>query len=342
MKLRHLATLLLTGLTCCASISCLPTGDDITIQGSGATFPAPLYQRWFLEYYNIHPDVRVNYQPIGSGAGIRQFTERLVNFAASDAAMSDQEIAQVSAGVQLLPMTAGSIALCYNVPGAPDHLRLSRNAYVDIFLGNITHWDDPAIARTNPGVALPSTPITVVRRAEGSGTTYAFTNHLSAISGDWERGPGKGKSVVWPVGIGARGSDGVAALVKHTRGAIGYFELGYADLSRLPRADLENRAGEFVAPTVESGLAALAGAKIPDDLRIWLPDPDGKKSYPIVTYTWILCYKTYDDPKVAAELKKVLRYCLTDGQKISADLGYIPLPDNVSSKVLRALDQISP
>jgi phosphate transport system substrate-binding protein len=318
------------------------SSDGVTIQASGATFPAPLYQRWFLEYYKQHPNVRVNYQPIGSGAGIRQFTEGLVNFAASDAAMSDDEIAKVSAGVQLLPMTAGSIALCYNVPGAPDELRLSRQAYVDIFLGNITQWDDPAITRTNPGVSLPPLPITVVRRAEGSGTTYAFTNHLSAISDEWKRGPGKGKSVVWPVGIGARGSDGVAALVKQTRGAIGYFELGYAELSRLPKAALENKAGTYMAPTVKSGQAALVGAKIPDDLRIWLPDPDGKNAYPIVTYTWILCYKTYDDPKLAAELKQVLRYCLTDGQKISAELGYIPLPEEVAARVLKALDQIAP
>src|SRR5262245_26134376 len=216
MKPRHVLSLFASA-ACCALASCSGAGDSITLQGSGATFPAPLYKRWFLEYYRRYPDVRVNYQAIGSGAGIRQFTERLVDFAASDAAMTDDEIKQIPAGVQMLPMTAGSIALTYNLPGGPPELRLSRQALAGIFLGEVTTWDDPAIAAANPGAELPGLPITVVRRAESSGTTFAFTNHLSAASKEWKEQVGTSKSVDrWKVGIGARGSAGVAATVSQT------------------------------------------------------------------------------------------------------------------------------
>src|SRR5262249_37193482 len=236
---------------------CLDAADDITLQGAGATFPAPLYKRWFLEYYRVHPEVRVNYQPIGSGAGIRQFTEHLIDFGASDAAMADQEIAKIPDGVQLLPMTAGSIAISYNLPGGPKELKLSRNALLGIVLGTIDTWSDPAITATNRGLDLPEMPITFVRRSEGSGTTFAFTNHLSAISSEWKNGPGVGKSIPWPVGIGAKGNAGVAALIQQTPGAIGYVESGYAELTHLPMAALENRAGAFIKPTIASSQAAL-------------------------------------------------------------------------------------
>jgi phosphate transport system substrate-binding protein len=313
------------------------------LQGAGATFPAPLYKRWFLEYYKRHPDVRVNYQGIGSGAGIRQFTNQLVDFGASDAAMSDKEIEKVKAGVQLLPMTAGSIAICFNIPDGPTELRLSRQTYADIFLGKIAGWDDAAIARDNPGVSLPDTPITVVRRAEGSGTTYAFSNHLAAISPEWKKERGVNKSINWPKGmIGARGNAGVAALIQLTPGAIGYLEYGYAELSHLPTAALENKAGEFIKPSMASGRAALAGADVPPNLRIWIPDPAGKDAYPIVTYTWLLCYRHYEKAAAVAELKKVIKFCLTEGQEYSADLGYIPMPESVVAKVLEAVDRITP
>jgi phosphate transport system substrate-binding protein len=316
------------------------------LQGAGATFPAPLYKRWFLEYYKRHPDVRVNYQGIGSGAGIRLFTNELVEFGASDAAMSDKEIEKVKRGVQLLPMTAGSIAICFNIPGGPTDLSFSPGTYANIFLGNITSWDDPAIAADNPGVSLPAVPITVVRRAEGSGTTYAFSNHLAAVSDEWKKERGVDKSIKWPKGmIGARGNSGVAALIQQTPGAIGYLEFGYAELSHLPTAALKNKAGKFIKPTVESGQSALASAKFPEKgppLRIWIPNPDGENSYPIVTYTWLLCYERYNDPAVAAELKNVIRFCLTDGQEYSADLGYIPMPENVVSRVLEAVERITP
>jgi phosphate transport system substrate-binding protein len=323
-------------------------GRDVTeIQGSGATFPAPLYKRWFLEYYRAHPDVQVSYQAIGSGAGIRQFSERLTDFGASDAAMNDKEIAaaekRFGVKVLMLPMTAGSVVLAYNVPGIAAPLRLSRSTYVDILLGKITNWNDSAIAGTNPGINLPDLPITVVRRAEGSGTTFALTNHLSAVSAEWKKQIGVSKSTDdWPTGIGGRGNSGCTALIQQTPGAIGYLEYGYAELAELPMAVLENRSGRHIAPGAESGKAALAGAKIPDNLRVFIPDPEGKDAYPIVTYTWMLCRQKYADPEQAYALKDMLRYCLGDGQKVAAELGYIPLPENVVSRVLKAVASIEP
>jgi phosphate transport system substrate-binding protein len=329
----------------CLSVGC-GRSDSVTLQGSGATFPAPLYKRWFLEYYKQHPNVRVNYQPIGSGAGIRQFTEGLVTFGASDAFMSKDEIAKVpeGRGVVLLPMTAGSIVLCYNLPGAPAGLKLRRQVYADIFLGKITSWADPAIHENNPDFSLPDVPITVVRRADSSGTTYNFTNTLSAVSEDWrkEKGPKPSKTIPDPVGIAGKGNSGVAALIEQTPGAIGYLEYGYAELAHLPMASLENKNGAFVPPTPESGAAALVNFQIPDNLHVNVPDPEGADAYPIVTCTWLLCARHHDDAKKAQELKNVIRYCLTDGQKISAELGYIPLPEELRDRCLVALDQITP
>jgi phosphate ABC transporter phosphate-binding protein len=236
MQFRRYPALLTAWVACELVAGCKPADDRVTLQGAGATFPAPLYKRWFLEYYKLHPEIRVNYQPVGSGAGIRQFTEGVTTFGASDAYMSQAEIDRVrekARDVVLLPMTAGSIVLCYNLPGGIGGLKLARKAYVDIFLGNITSWADPRIQKDNPDAYLPDVPITVVRRSDGSGTTYAFTNHLNAISDDWKKdkgGPGKGKSVSWPVGIGGKGNSGVAALIEQTPGAIGYLEYGYAEL----------------------------------------------------------------------------------------------------------------
>jgi phosphate transport system substrate-binding protein len=345
MKVRCLSWLGFGAAVCLAFTSCSPPGK--TLKGLGATFPAPLYKRWFLEYYKQNPDVRVNYQGIGSGAGIRQFTAGVVDFAASDAAMSPKEVdqlkAQLGVGVQLLPMTAGSIVLCYNLPATVKELRLSRKALVGIFLGEITTWDDPAVAAANEGVPLPASPITVVRRAEGSGTTYAFTNHLSHVSRRWKWGATKD----WPLTsmIGARGNPGVAALIQQTPGAIGYLEYGYAELARLPMALIENKAGRYVRATPKSGRAALEGVKLPKDYRIWVPDPPGRKAYPIVTYTWLLCYQTPPpghDPVKAALLKEVVRFCLTEGQKFSQDLGYIALPKEIAREVLHGVDNIKP
>jgi phosphate transport system substrate-binding protein len=344
--------LLLRAVCCFLLPSCSLPEDSVTLQGAGATFPAPLYKRWFLEYYKRHPEVRVNYQAIGSGAGIRQFTEGLTAFGASDAAMSLAEVElfrkERGSDVQLVPMTAGSVVLCYNLPNVSDAVKLTRMTYLRIFLGEITDWSDKNIAESNPDVRFPNLGITVVRRADGSGTTYAFTNHLSALGKSigipWT--PGVGKSIRWPKNdmIGGRGNPGVAAQIQQIPGAIGYLESGYAELAELPMAILENKAGTFVKSTTESGLVALANAEVPDDFRIWAPDPDAREGYPIVTYTWLLCYKDYShfsgDPRAGEALRQVIRFCLTDGQRYSKDLGYLPLPQNVVDRALAAVDGI--
>ena len=314
---------------------------NVTLQGTGATFPAPLYQRWFTEYNKLHPEVQINYQALGSGAGVKQFQEGLVNFGASDAAMTDEEIAAVKDGVVLLPMTAGSIVLAYNLPGAPPALKLSREAYVGIFLGKITTWNDPKIASANPGATLPATKITPVTRSDGSGTTFVFTQHLSAISEEWKNGPGTGKSVNFPGGVGGKGNPGVTALIKQTPGAIGYVEYGYAKQTQMPMAVLQNKSGAFVKADGESEKATLSSVELPADLRAWITDPAAAAAYPIVTYTWLLCYKKYADPKIRDALKGVIQYGLTDGQKFSEQLGYITLPSNVVTAVTKAVEQIS-
>jgi phosphate transport system substrate-binding protein len=347
MSVRRICKLL--AVACCATfLSCAPSDADLTLQGSGATFPAPLYKRWFLEYYQRHPELRVNYTPIGSGAGIRQFTAGLVTFGASDAGMSQKEIDKLPpefSGVKLLPLTAGSIVLSYNLPGVAGAVKLSRKAYIGIFLREITSWDDPEIAKHNPDLRLPNTAIVIVTRADSSGTTYAFTNHLHAVGGDPRVGmkwtPGVDKSVKWIESIAAQGNDGVAALIQLTPGAIGYLEYGYAELAHLPMAVLENHSGNFVAPGPETSRKALEGATIPKDLQIKVPDPpNNPNAYPIVTYTWVLCRRRYPDASVVENLKKVILYCVEDGQKVSAELGYIPLPPEVVAKVREALDDI--
>ena len=315
--------------------------DVVTLHGAGATFPEPLYKRWFREYYNIDPRVRVSYQGLGSGAGIRQFTAGLVDFGASDSAMSPAEIKQVPEwGVTLLPMTSGCVVLAYNIPGVSSGLRLPRDVYPKIFLGTITRWNDPAIVRANPGVVLPDLPITVVRRSDGSGTTYVLTNHLGAISKDWKAGPGVGKSVRWPTGLGSKGNPGVAFTIDQTPGAIGYLEYSYTMNSGTATAMLQNKAGAFVAPSPESARAALSRVQMPEDLIAWVPDPEGLDSYPIVSFTWILSRKVYDEPEIGETLKKVLLFGAGDGQKFSKDLGYVPLPEAIAQRVRTAIETI--
>jgi phosphate transport system substrate-binding protein len=313
----------------------------LSLSGAGASFPAPLYQRWFKDYNTQNPNIEISYQSVGSGAGVKQFMAGTVDFGASDGAMKPEEIAQVSKGVLLLPMTAGSIVLAYNLPGV-DGLKLSRQTYVDILLGKITQWNDPAIAADNPGLSLPDQPIQVVYRSDGSGTTEVFTKHLSAISEEWKAGPGEAKTVEWPVGVGAKGNEGVTAQIKQNQGAIGYVEFSYASLQGLQMTTLENKAGNFVAPSFESASKTLEAVTLPEDLVAFIADPDGPDSYPIVTYTWLLAYKQYDNPEKAKALREVLKWSLTEGQKVSKDLGYIPLPENVVSKVQASVDTIKP
>ncbi|HYV39242.1 MAG TPA: phosphate ABC transporter substrate-binding protein PstS [Gemmataceae bacterium] len=331
--------------------------DTVTIQGCGATFPAPLYKRWFLEYYRLHPDVRVNYQAIGSGAGVRQFEEGLVHFGATDEALKEKRIDEIAkklsdrdghkVEVVQIPLTGGSVALCYNLPGNPA-IQLTRKAYVSILLGQITYWDDPGITSINPGVQFPHLAIAFIRRAESSGTTFVFTNHLNAADKRWSKdqgGPGVGKTVQWPVGIGGKGNAGVAALIEQTPGAFGYIETGYAELSHLPIAAVENRAGKFVKPTLASSQEALAEARFDKVLGATVSDPSGPGAYPIVSLTWVVCRKNYADKTITDQLKAVLGYCLEtnvsgQGQAISKELEYVALPVEALVKARQAVASI--
>ena len=314
-------------------------GNSVSLAGAGASFPAPLYQRWFSEYNKEHPNVKVSYQSVGSGAGVEQFTQGTVDFGASDVAMKDEEIAAVEKGVAMLPMTAGSIVLAYNLPGV-DELRFSRQVYTDILLGKITKWNDPAIAAINEGVNLPDSNITVVYRSDGSGTTGVFTKHLSAISPEWAEKVGSGKTVEWPTGIGAKGNEGVTAQIVQTEGSLGYIEYGYAKQQDITTATLENKAGNYANPSGEAASNALSAVTLPDNLRAFVTDPEGENSYPIVTYTWLLVYENHDDPQKVQALKDVVNWSLTDGQAYAEELGYIPLPNNVVEKVRGKLDTI--
>lgn len=341
--------LLPLGLACCLGLGCGPqagdgagssAGDSVRLEGAGASFPAPLYTKWFKDYQGSHPNTRVDYQSVGSGAGVKAVIDKTVDFGASDAAMKPDEMAQVDIGVQLLPLTAGSIVLAYNLEGVDD-LKLSRDAYAGIFLGEITKWNDPKIAATNEGVALPDSNINVIVRADSSGTTYVFTNHLAAISETFKASPGVNKAPNWPgKPIKSKGNEGITASLGQTPGSIGYIEFGFAEQRHLATASLENGAGKFVKASLESAQASLAAIEMPEDMIAWAPDPAGEDSYPIVTFTWMICYKHYTDEAKLKALKEVVEYCITTGQESSAQLGYIPLPKEVVEKVRAALDNI--
>ena len=310
--------------------------------GSGASFPFPIYSAWFKDFSRKTDGVVVDYQAKGSGAGIQDLINKTVDFAASDAAMTPEQIAQVKDGVVLLPMTAGEIVLAYNLPSQPKGLKLPRDVYPDIFLGKITRWNDPRIVAANPDIKLPDLPITVVRRSDASGTSFVFTKRLSAISPEFKEKVGFGTTVSWPSSdkfVAAPKNDGVTATIKQTPGAIGYIEYGYAKLTKADTALLQNAAGKYIAAGEASGKAALATAKLPEDLIAWVEDPAGDESYPIVSFTWMLFYKN-QDPQKAEYLRKLVEYGLTSGQKISDSMGYIPLPENVVEKVKAASAKI--
>ncbi len=322
-------------------------GADVKLNGSGASFPFPIYSKWFKDFSAANKDYRIDYQSKGSGAGIQDLINGTVDFAASDAAMSDEEMAKVSQGVVLLPMTAGEIVLIYNLKGVKS-LNLPRDVYPAIFTGKITKWNDPAIAKANPGVDLPDKKITVVTRSDSSGTSYVFSGHLAAISPDFKEAVGQSKSPAWPKSgsfIAAPKNDGVTAQVQQNEGAIGYVEYGFAKLTGWKQvAKLENKSGNFVSPGPESGAAALASAEFPEgtlpgsdvpNLVAWVWDPAGADAYPIATFTWMLFYKDQDDAKAEA-LRKMVEYGVKEGQEMADSMGYIPLPKNVQEKVLDA------
>jgi phosphate transport system substrate-binding protein len=317
---------------------------EVQISGAGATFPAPLYQKWIEEYLRNHSDKAIFYEPMGSGEGTRRFLKQEVDFGASDAALTDEEMAKVERGVKLIPATAGIIVIAYNLKGLNGTLKLPREVYVDIFSGTITSWNDPRLRQANPGLNLPSTNIILVTRLESSGTTFALTNHLSAVSKAWrDRGPGVGKLVKWPVNtMSARGNEGVAGRIKISDGSIGYIEYGYAQRAGLALAWLENKAGRFIEPSPSNGQAALTNAEgdMPANLRMFIPDPPGETSYPLITYTWMLVYGSYSDEKKGALVKDFVKWGIGAGQGYSEVLGYCSLPSKIAAKSVVALDEI--
>ncbi len=317
------------------------TGPIVKLYGAGATFPSFLYLRWFDEYKRQHPNVRISYQPIGSAAGIQQFVAGTVDFGASEITLTPAEVAQVKRGVVFLPTAAGTIAVVYNLPGVKTGLKLSRQVLPAIFLGQITRWNDPKITALNPGVTLPDLPITVVHRSDGSGTTAAFTAYLSAISPAWQEKVGTGLNVQWPAGVGIKDNAGIAAQIQQGAGTLGYVEYAFAKQLQLPTAALENKAGQYVEPTLEAGAKALAAIRLSEDLQGRVADPDGTDAYPIVTYSWLLAYKQYDDPAKAKALREVVQWGVTEGQKFGPDLGYVPLPAEIVQKVATAVNQVA-
>ncbi len=315
------------------------------VAGAGATFPAPLYQEWIKEYGKTHPDVSLSYDAVGSGEGVRRFLDGSADFGSSDSALSDADLGKVNPqrGALMIPTTAGMIVLAYHIPGVGEGLTLTRDVYVDIFAGRINAWNDPRIAATNPDLRLPNKQIFTVVRRDSSGTTFAMTNHLSAVSPWWkDQGPGVGKLVRWPGrAMTAAGNEGVAQRVKITDGAIGYMGYEFAHRIGLPMATLYNKAGNAIAPSPSAGQAALASvAEIPADLRVFLPDPGGAASYPIVTYTWLLLNERYENEDKARALKEALVWDLGAGQSIAQRMGFIPLPQEMVAKATETVARV--
>ncbi|HJQ85234.1 MAG TPA: phosphate ABC transporter substrate-binding protein PstS [Candidatus Binatia bacterium] len=319
----------------------VPGRAALLINGAGATFPYPIYSKWFDEFHKLHPDVQINYQSIGSGGGIRQVLEGTVDFGATDGPMTDEQLATAKTPILHLPTVLGAVVPTYNLAGV-QKLRFTPEALAGIFLGKITAWNDPAIAKENPGVALPTAPIVPIHRSDGSGTTYIFTDYLAKVSPEWQKGVGRGTSVNWPVGLGGKGNEGVAGLVKQTPNAIGYVELIYAVQNKLPYGDVRNRAGRFVEATLESVTAAAAAAasSMPEDFRVSITDPAGPDAYPIASFTWLLLPARISNADKGAALKKFLDWMLADGQRLAAPLNYAPLPAAVVALEQKAIARI--
>jgi phosphate transport system substrate-binding protein len=312
----------------------------VVLHGAGATFPALLYKKWITEFTSHNPDVVIEYKDVGSGEGVKRFLAQSVDFGASDGALTDEQLAR---GGRLVPATAGIVVLAYNVPGLGGDLKLSRDVYADVLLGKITKWNDPRIQATNPSLKLTARNIAVAARQDGSGTTFALSNHLSAISPAWRERLGVGYMIDWGNrAMRARGNEGVAALIRIGEGTIGYVEYGFAKKLGLAMASLQNKAGQYVAPGDHSGQAALLGGvkQMPDNLRLYVPDPDGADAYPIVSLSWLLLYDRYADQQKSAALKRFVTWGLSSGQSYSAELGYIALPPEVTSLSRAALTRI--
>jgi phosphate transport system substrate-binding protein len=319
----------------------LPVMGQTTLNGAGATFPYPMYSKWFSEYNKLHPDVQINYQSIGSGGGIRQVLNGTVDFGASDGPMSDEQLAQAKTKILHIPTVMGAVVPAYNVPGVSGEIKFTPEALAGIYLGKITAWNDPAIAKANPGLKLPNQPIIAIYRSDGSGTTFIFTDYLSKVSKDWANTVGKGTSVKWPIGMGGKGNEGVAGQVRQLQGSIGYVELIYAVQNNISYGSVRNAAGNFVKATLDGVTEAAASAqKMPADFRVSITNAPGKTAYPISSFTWLLIPVQAKDPKNGKIISDFLNWMVTDGQKLTSQLSYAPLPETVAEKVKVAIKQV--
>jgi phosphate transport system substrate-binding protein len=316
------------------------SGSGVQINGAGATFPNPIYSKWFAEYNRLHPEVRINYQSLGSGAGIRQLTSRTVFFGASDQPMSDQQIAAAPGRILHFPTVLGAVVPVYNLPGVSQELKFTGPLIADIVLGKVRKWNDPAIAKHNAGVNLPATDITLVHRSDGSGTTFIFADYLAKVSPEFKSKVGVDSALKWPTGVGGKGNEGVSGLVRQTPGSIGYVEMIYALQAKIPFGSVQNSAGAYVLASVDSVTAAAATAQIPADFRVSLTNAPGKEAYPIASFTWLLLYEDAPDKAQSKILVDFVRWATADGQKYARELGYAPLPQNVVEMELKALEQI--
>ena len=318
--------------------------QTVQINGAGATFPYPIYSKWFSEYNKLHPEIQINYQSIGSGGGIKQLSNQTVFFGATDGPMTTEQQLAAPGKIAHLPTVLGGVVPVYNIPGVDAELKFTGKVLADVILGKVAKWNDPAITAVNPGVKLPATDITVVHRSDGSGTTYIFVDYLSKVSPDFKKTVGVATSVNWPVGVGGKGNEGVAGLVKQTPGSIGYVELIYAMQNKIDYGSVQNMAGEFIRSSVASVTAAAASAapQMPRDFRVSITNAPGKGVYPISSFTWILLYESAKDQQRARIMKDFMRWALTDGQKYAPELGYAPLPEAVVKLELDALTRIKP
>jgi len=333
---------LFAGLACAAALVAIPGAQTTQINGAGATFPLPIYSKWFSEYNKLHTNVQINYQPIGSGGGVQQISKQTVFFGASDMPMNAEQLQSAPGRIVHFPTVLGAVVPVYNIPNLTAELKFSGPLLADIFLGKITKWNDANITKLNPGVNLPATDITVVHRADGSGTTYIWVDYLAKVSPEWKSKVGVNSSVNWPTGVGGRGNEGVASTVKQTPGALGYVELIYALQTKISYATVQNMAGEFTKASVESVTAAAAAAagQMPADFRVSITNAPGKGVYPISSFTWLLLYENPKDKAQSKVMVDFMKWALSDGQKFSAELGYAPLPANVVKLELDALGRI--
>jgi phosphate transport system substrate-binding protein len=329
---------MLLGLTIALGLGATASAQ-MAMNGAGATFPYPIYSKWFDEYAKVDPSVRFNYQSIGSGGGQKQILSQTVDFGASDGPMSDDNLAKAPGKILHIPTVAGAVVMSYNLPGSPK-LKLDGETIAGMYLGQIKKWNDPKLTALNPGVKLPDQDIVVVHRSDGSGTTFIFTDYLSKISSEWKSKAGNSTSVNWPTGLGGKGNEGVSGQIKQTPGAIGYVELIYAIQNKMPDAQVKNAAGEFVEPTIASVTAALSTAQIPDDFRFSMTNAPGKDAYPICGATWLLVYEQQKDPAKGKKLVEFLKWALTKGEGMAEKLDYAPLPDNIQQRVLKRIDEI--